>query len=247
MTPVQPVEAAAVAPRRPRNLAQMLVEELTAQIQQKTLAAGAKLPAESEIVTAFGVSRAVVREAIMRLQAARLVETRHGIGTFVLPPPAPGVRALDPGTVVTLNDVLAMLELRVSVETEAASLAAMRRTATQLAAIRTALERLHAGGDAVNPSADADAEFHLAIAAAANNANFLNILRHLRNSIIPRARLDLGRFTADELARIAQEHRDIYSAIRYQDAETARAAMRSHLSNSRERLLCLTRAEGALR
>jgi DNA-binding FadR family transcriptional regulator len=32
----------------------------------------------------FGVSRTVVREAISRLQAAGLVETRHGVGTFVV-------------------------------------------------------------------------------------------------------------------------------------------------------------------
>ncbi len=243
MTPFDPSDTAAAAPRRPRNLAQMLVDELSAQIHRKELAVGDKLPTETEIMTAFGVSRAVVREAIMRLQAARLVETRHGIGTFVLPPLEPGVRALDPGTVVTLNDVLAVLELRVSVETESASLAAQRRTDTQLEAIRSALDRLHGRGEDSKPSADADAEFHLAIAAGANNVNFLNILRHLRNNIIPRARLDLARLTSDDLARVAQEHHDIYSAIRNQDPDSARAAMRSHLSNSRERLLRVTKGE----
>ena len=38
------------------------------------------------------------------------------------------------------------------------------------------------------------------------------------------------------LARVNLEHEDIYSAILRQDAEGARAAMRTHLSNSRERL-----------
>jgi GntR family transcriptional repressor for pyruvate dehydrogenase complex len=241
MTLFDPSDTPSVALRRPRNLAQMLVDDLSGQILNRQLAVGDKLPTETEIMAVYGVSRAVVRESITRLQAARLVETRHGIGTFVLPPPEPGVRALDPGSVVTLNDVLDVLELRVSVETEAASLAAQRRSDAQLDAIHVALDRLHGRAEG-KPSADADAEFHLGIAAAANNTNFLNILRHLRNNIIPRARLDLAKLTPDDLARVAQEHMDIYTAIRNQDPETARAAMRSHLSNSRERLLRVTRA-----
>lgn len=243
MTFYDPSDAAAAAQRRPRSLAQMLVNHFTAQIQQKVLDVGAKLPTETEVMAAFGVSRAVVREAVMRLQAARLVETHQGVGTFVVPILEPGVRALDPATVVTLNDVLAVLELRMSIETESASLAAQRRTEPQLEAIQGALDRLHGQGELAKPSADADAEFHLAIAAAANNNKFSNILRHLRNNIIPRARVDLAKMTAEDLARVAQEHQDIYSAISYRDPETARAAMRSHLSNSRERLLRVTRSQ----
>ena len=46
--------------------------------------AGAKLPTEAAFMAEFGVSRTVVREAISKLQAAGLVETRHGVGTFVV-------------------------------------------------------------------------------------------------------------------------------------------------------------------
>ena len=45
---------------------------------------GDKLPTEAAIMAEFDVSRTVVREAISKLQASGLVETRHGIGTFVL-------------------------------------------------------------------------------------------------------------------------------------------------------------------
>jgi GntR family transcriptional repressor for pyruvate dehydrogenase complex len=223
--------------RRPRNLAQALVADLSERIRGGMLAPGDKLPTESEVMLAYGVSRAVVREAITHLQAARLVETRHGIGTFVLPPPEPGLPGIDPATVLTLKDVLAVLELRVSLETEVASLAAQRRTAPQLEALRTALDRLHACRAAGQPTAEADADFHLAIALGANNLRFHEILQHLGSHIIPRSRLSLARLTPEDLQRVAREHEDVFHAIRRQDAETARAAMRSHLSNSRERLL----------
>jgi len=41
---------------------------------------------------------------------------------------------------------------------------------------------------------------------------------------------------ADYLERVNREHEDIYKAILRRDPEAARAAMRTHLSNSRERL-----------
>ena len=66
--------------RRGRTLAEEVVGNLTDSIQQGQLKPGDKLPTESEIMATLGVSRTVVREALSRLQASGLVETRHGIG-----------------------------------------------------------------------------------------------------------------------------------------------------------------------
>ncbi|RYY77530.1 MAG: FadR family transcriptional regulator, partial [Comamonadaceae bacterium] len=77
-------EAASLARRRPRSLAHDVVDALSGRIREGSLAPGVKLPTEAAIMEEFGVSRTVVREAISRLQAAGLVETRHGVGTFVV-------------------------------------------------------------------------------------------------------------------------------------------------------------------
>ena len=113
--------------RKPRSLAQELVTVLTERIRSGQLKRGDKLPTESQIMAEEGVSRTVVREAISRLQAAGQVETRHGIGTFVLDAPSTGGFRIDPATVVTLREVLAVLELRIALEIESAGLAAQRR------------------------------------------------------------------------------------------------------------------------
>ena len=76
----------------------------------------------------FGVSRTVVREAISRLQAAGLVATRHGVGTFVVGMGDATTFRISPDQLGTLQDVIAVLELRIGVETESAALAAIRRT-----------------------------------------------------------------------------------------------------------------------
>ena len=145
-------------PRKRRSLAQELVTVLSEQIRDGMLKRGDKLPTESAIMEAHGVSRTVVREAISRLQAAGQVETRHGIGTFVLDTPSPSGFRIDPATVVTLRDVLAILELRISLEVESAGLAAQRRSAEHLAAMRAALDALN---ENTARDGDAVAGFHL--------------------------------------------------------------------------------------
>jgi GntR family transcriptional repressor for pyruvate dehydrogenase complex len=230
----------AYAPRRrPRTLALELVDALGDRIRDGRLAPGAKLPTEAEIMAEFGVSRTVVREAISKLQAGGLVATRHGIGTFVAGlGEAPPFR-LTPEQFATLRDVIAVLELRIGIETEAAGLAAARRSADNLRAMRTALDAFAAaveqGRDAVGP----DFQFHLEIARATQNAHFAELMGSLGAMIIPRARLEtpdpLDAQRLEYLRRVNGEHESIFDAIASQDAEAARAAMRTHLANSRER------------
>jgi len=235
--------------KKHRNLAQGVVEDINGRIRQSLLKPGDKLPTESAIMEQYGVSRTVVREAISHLQASGQVETRHGIGTFVLERPQ-GAMGIDTDSIVTVRDVLAILELRISMETEAAWLAASRRTDAQAAALGEALadmgRALAAGGNAGAAGApgvtsvEADVRFHGLVAEATGNRYFVEMLSQLGNTLIPRARLNTPGLQperpSDYLERVQREHEDIYNAILRRDPEAARAAMRTHLSNSRERL-----------
>ncbi|MEJ7686022.1 MAG: FadR/GntR family transcriptional regulator [Variovorax sp.] len=231
--------AAANPRRRLRGLAHGLVDDLGEKIRSQKLRPGDKLPTETAIMKAFGVSRTVVREALSKLQAGGLVETHHGIGTFVLQPKAAGMFRLDASDIATSVDVLAVLELRISLETESAGLAATRRTDDQLLAMRDALDdferNVAAAGDTVAP----DFRFHLQIAQATGNPYFADIMSHLGTTIIPRTRIAAIRThdpRGEYLSRVNREHEEIYAAIARGDSESARAAMRIHLTNSRERL-----------
>lgn len=230
----------ALKTRRPGGLVPEIVEHLAASVRDGHLQAGAKLPTESEIMARFGVSRTVVREALSRLQASGLVETRHGIGTFVLAPSEAGNFRITAEDFTTVADVISVLELRISLETEAAGLAALRRTPENLLAMESALAAfdasIHADLDAVPP----DFQFHMEVARATGNRHFADLMTYLGTMIIPRTRVNTA-LSAPEgrlnyLERVHSEHESIYLAVRNQDAESARAAMRTHLSNSRERL-----------
>ena len=225
--------------RKPRSLALELVEALGDRIRDGSLAAGDKLPTEAEIMGEFGVSRTVVREAISKLQASGLVQTRHGIGTFVVGLGESAPFRVTPEQLATLRDVIALLELRIGIETEAAGLAAQRRTEQNLIYMRSALNAfaraIEQGLDAVGP----DFQFHLEVARATQNPHFADLMASLGNSIIPRSRLDGPEVQSEErrayLQGVNREHQSILDAIAAQDAESARAAMRTHLANSRER------------
>jgi DNA-binding FadR family transcriptional regulator len=228
-----------VVRRRPRSLALELVEVLGDRIRDGRLSPGDKLPTEADFMAEFGVSRTVVREAISKLQAGGLVQTRHGIGTFVIGLGEAAPFKLAPEQFATLRDVIAVLELRIGIETEAASLAAQRRNAANLRQMRSALDAVAAavdeGRDAVGP----DFQFHLEIARATQNTHFAELMASLGTMIIPRARLAGAQALDDAqrqyLRRVNAEHESIYDAIRNQDGDGARAAMRTHLANSRER------------
>ncbi|MER1966733.1 FadR/GntR family transcriptional regulator [Castellaniella sp. GW247-6E4] len=231
----------AMPERRSRNLTQNVVAVLSERIRNGEFHVGEKLPTESELMEAFGVSRTVIREAISRLQAAGLVETRHGIGTFLLEPQSGQRLRIHAEDILTMLDIMAILELRISLETEAAGLAAQRRTEAQVQQLRGILDEFaqHIQKNTGN-AVVADIAFHLLVATATGNRYFHDILKQLGEALIPRTRIDSAALAEDGhgnyLHRVHLEHEDIYSAIARKDPDAARAAMRTHLANSRERL-----------
>lgn len=224
----------------PRGLAHELVERLKERILAGELAPGDRLPTETALAEEFGVSRTVVREAVSRLQAAGLVETFQGRGSFVLSLPVTEAFSLDASRVRSHADVLDLLDLRIGLEVEAAGLAATRRTPHQLKAVERALADYRRLGEHPDGGVEADYAFHLKVAAAAGNRFVTELLGSLGPAMImlPRTRLDAA-YTlsdADHFTRVVLEHENVLLAISRQDAEAARAAMRLHLSNSRARL-----------
>lgn len=248
-TPDLPAVHPPAPARRPRGtLATLLVDDYSGKIRDGLLAPGVKLPTESELMRTYEVSRTVVREALSKLQAAGLVETRHGIGTFVLQPRGSGMFLLDPSELAASVDVLAVLELRISLETESAGLAAQRRSDGQLQAMRGALDDFARSTRIGEDTVAHDFRFHLLIAQATGNRYFSDIMNQLGTSLIPRTRVGTARSTPPNdgyLQRVNREHEEIHAAIARQDAESARAAMRVHLTNSRERLRLAQEAAAA--
>jgi GntR family transcriptional regulator, transcriptional repressor for pyruvate dehydrogenase complex len=237
----EPVRSPANTPlRRSRGLVGEIVEALAGNIREGTIKPGDKLPTEAEIMARYDVSRTVVREALSRLQASNLVETRHGIGTFVMTPQQHGNFKIADQDFSTIADVISVLELRISLESEAAGLAAQRRTPANLVLMQSALQAFQQAIADESDGVPSDFDFHMEVARATGNRHFADLMTYLGKMIIPRARVNTLQSVPEGrlqyLQRVHGEHESIFVAIRNQDSEGARAAMRTHLSNSRERL-----------
>ena len=222
------------------SLAARIVRGLGDRIVRGALKPGDRLPSEHELEDAFGVSRAVVREAITSLKAEGLVATRQGAGAFVLQPRRAETFRVAHADLSTLEELIHMMELRATVEAEAAGLAALRRSGAQLAGLREALDRMQRSVEAAEDAVEPDFQFHLRIAEATGNRHFAGFIRYVGTMLIPRTRVNVvGRDPArrrEYLAGVNREHEQVFRAIAAQDADGARAAMRAHLERSRERL-----------
>ena len=231
-----------------KTLSTIVAEDLSEKIRSGLLQPGVQLATEAELCAEYNVSRTVVREAVARLRSEGMVIPQQGRGMFVSEAPLPRNFSIPDEALKTLPETIALLELRLSVEVEAAGLCAERRTDSEARAIRDLMEQVDAQHE--NPASvqiHYDYDFHLAIARATRNKFIHGFLDYLRPIIVPR--FQLGRLVTPELkdayyARIHVEHRSIVHAIERQDGRAARQAMRKHLSNSLERVRALALASG---
>lgn len=225
--------------RQSRNLADEVVAQITEQIVEGNLTPGERLPTEQEMMASFGISRTVVREAVAALRGDGLVKTRQGVGAFVAEDAQQRPFRIDPDQLVSLHNVLNIMELRMSVEIEAAGLAAERRTASQLKRISDTLNAIENDLDRNDYAVDNDFKFHCAIAEATGNPYYVKFLEFLGNFIIPRQTVNFisgsEQNQLDYLRGVQKEHRQIDAAIADANAKLARDVMRRHIVSSRRR------------
>ncbi|MBP2229578.1 DNA-binding FadR family transcriptional regulator [Azospirillum agricola] len=224
-------------PKRKERLGDQLYGQILEQIVSGTLKEGDKLPSEKELCLMFEVSRPVVREAMMLLQADGLVVARQGSGTYVQRRPPQGLIAL--GSASDVAGMLRCYELRVPLEGEAAALAAKRRTPEQLAQIKAALDELARAFETRTSASAADFAFHRAVAEASCNDLFVSILETLHGAVENSMAVALNitaQGSAERSRRVLDEHGRIYEAIAMGDAEAANLAMRYHINRARQRI-----------
>jgi len=230
-----------IRPAPKRRLADILYGQLLEQIMSGALIRGQKLPTENALCKAFGASRPVVREALMRLQADGLVESRRGSGTYLARTPSPEVsRFVEPSDFAVY---LRTFEVRMAIEAAAASYAARRRTSDDLIAIHAAMDAFSTAIEAGHSARHLDSAFHRAVAAATGNELFVRQLEDLTTEIEGLMNVSLGLTrlgSADRRAAVVQEHRQILDAIEMGDADLAAIYMRFHLSQARRRLTDVT-------
>ncbi|WP_168582715.1 FadR/GntR family transcriptional regulator [Gephyromycinifex aptenodytis] len=202
-----------------------IADHLRRLIVSGELQPGVALPGERELAARFEVSRNSLRQAIAYLEAMGLVETRHGAGVFVSD-------GSSTSTVARLADVLLhpnrsllnVVEARILLEPQVASLAAQRRTEEDLVEIRRFALVPHGKDPSVTPG-----NFHPRVARATRNPVLIGIERALTTG--PVSVTVLLEFEPECMTAWDRAHQEIYLAIKDQDPANAELLMKNHLQD----------------
>jgi GntR family transcriptional repressor for pyruvate dehydrogenase complex len=224
--------------------AKKIYEEIMGQIMNLIsdggLKPGDKLPSERELSEALDVSRASVREALRALEMKGFLEIRSGEGTFIressndfLVEPLTMLLHLEDGA---FHEVY---EVRKTLETSCAYLAALRATTEDIKQMDDALNQMERDISTNNLGQDADTKFHYAIAEATHNSLLQKLMNTIGDSIrntVTHAREKLYK-TPGNPNKLLQQHRAIFEAIRLRRADQARDLMQMHLDFSEQEMI----------
>ncbi len=215
----------------PLRLYRQIAGQIAALIDSGEFRAGARLPAERELAALLGVSRTSVREAIISLEIAGLVEVRVGTGIFVTAgaPLERHRRAREAGD--GGPGPFELLAARKLVEGEIAALAAKKATAADIAALRRSVLRMEANVGEFPMREASDREFHVGLAKATGNGSLELVVLELWNQRAEMWRRTQEHFHTRKLAdKTLGDHAAILEAVAGHDSDAARIAMHRHLA-----------------
>ncbi|MEM9848207.1 MAG: FadR/GntR family transcriptional regulator [Bacteroidota bacterium] len=206
-----------------------IIRQIRALITSGQLNAGDRLPPERKLAERLGVGRTSVRDAIRKLEFYGILKTLPQSGTIVA---GMGITALE-GLITDVlkienSDFASLVETRLLLETQSASLAASRRTKEDIEMIRQALithkEKVEAGEQAV----EEDLMFHLKIAEASKNSVLKSLMLIITPDIIS-SFIQLDVCKKQRIYESIKEHQVIFDHIIAKDSDKAADAMREHL------------------
>jgi DNA-binding FadR family transcriptional regulator len=207
-----------------KRLYHSVADQILKLISDGAFPPGSRLPGERELAERFSVSRVTVREAEIALQALGYIRIKTGSGVYVLDPATKESQDLPSITAFELT------EARLIFESEAAALAARHIDDETLDHLSELVETMAKDQpDFSDASAEADQEFHLAIAAASGNKAVQYIIETLwkiRNQVPAIREVHESICAHDD--QLTREHADVVNALRQRDPAAAREAMRAH-------------------
>ena len=219
------------------SLSDKIVDQIIDLISRDVLKPGERLPSERELCTMFGVGRTSVREALRSLSVMGILDGRVGEGTFVCDNSSKYLeKSLQWGLLLDRKTVQDLVETRLMLETETASLAAQRATPADVLEIGDALTAMRDSVDEDDRFLENDLQFHLLIARATQNPILNNLLTMIRTYLQEWIKGSLAEPTPPEKIGRARkslaEHGEILTALERGEEGVCRQAMKTHIISS---------------
>ena len=224
--------------RRPKimrapKLSDQISDFLISEIENGIIKPGDLLPSEAELSDQFNVSRTVIREALGRLKYDGLLESSQGSRSRVVTDSAIRVFRMNRLEANNLDEIGSLYEFRAILESEAAALAAKRRTDEDLKDMEELIEALNRASREQRDGTEENVGFHKKITQASKNlylVDFMKFLGHKIRDLVQADRDSSGQ--AGLPPEVQKEHIDIFNAIKGKDPQKAREAVKNHLKNA---------------
>lgn len=215
--------------------AQEVVERLRQMIHSGEISAGDRLPPERDLAKMLGVSRPTLRAGIRSLSTVGILQSRQGAGTFVSE--VKESPTLDSSPLRMLSALHGfksdeMFEAWIALEMSIAGLAAERATTEQMTLMAEEITGMYASISEPEQYLVHDMKFHQTIAAASGN-RILTALMNMVATILYDSRSKTVK-RAEDIKESAEQHHNIYQAMRERDPEAARKAMYDHLTQTQK-------------
>jgi len=210
--------------------AEGVVAQLKEMIHRGELKFGDRLPPERDLAKLLGVSRPTLRAGIRSLTAVGILQSKQGAGTFVAEADeSPTLDSSSLRMMAALHGFTSdeMFEARLALEMHIAGLAAERATAEQITLMSEEIAGMYASLDDPEQYLVHDMQFHQTVAAASNNRILTSLMNMVATILFDSRSKTVHR--ALDLKQSAEQHQNIYRAMRERDAQAASAAMREHL------------------
>jgi GntR family transcriptional repressor for pyruvate dehydrogenase complex len=215
--------------------AEEVVVRLRDMIHDGELAPGDRLPPERDLAKLLGVSRPTLRAGIRSLATVGILQSRQGAGTFVAErEESPTLDSSPLRMLSALHGFTSdeMFEARLSLEMSIAGMAAERATSEQMTQLAEQITGMYASLGDPEQYLVHDMKFHQTIAAASNNRILTSLMNMVATILFDSRSKTVKR--ARDLKESAEQHHNIYRALRERDPEAARQAMRDHLLKTQE-------------
>lgn len=225
--------AAKFAPIRVEPAYRKVATALLARITDRSISAGDRLPAETELARQFGVHRGTVREAMRELESNGVLKRERGSKLMMVTRPARDTVAAGMSRALTLHDVSYhdVWEALTAFEPPIAAAAARARSAQDLAQLDEIVMRLDADLDTAGAVLRA-AEFFRAVGEATHNRVYMLAHEPLVELLVPSLGAMINK-VPQARRRIAEAQRKLAAAIRERNASQAEEWMAKHIRDFR--------------
>lgn len=222
----------AIQPINRSILSEQIFQQIKENIVRGEWLPGDKLPSEHDLCQLFRVSRVPVREALRKLCAIGVLETRRGEGTFVSYLTAGSfMNSLLPTLILNKKNMMDILQYRSIIEGESAALAAQNATEDDIARLCESVETISKIAKPCLEFSQADMKFHRVIAEATQNSLLKGITAIIQDIMLVYYR-KINEVMGIE--RAIYYHTLIYEAVRLRDADNARRWMNEHVRTTVE-------------